>query len=78
MQADSCEGFLPPVPDSLPHTTPACDPLPCLTSLLHSLLSHEELDSTLPVTFCAALLEDGDGDGGQAAGSSDESDPATG
>lgn len=42
------------VPDSPPHATPACDPLPCLTSLCHSLLLSGALN--LPSAFCQGLL----------------------
>ncbi|KAG0589311.1 hypothetical protein KC19_1G011900 [Ceratodon purpureus] len=43
------------IPDSPPHSTPACDPLQCLTSLCHSLLRSGSLN--LPPHFCQGLLQ---------------------
>jgi len=49
----SCSGMQLEMPDS-PLATPACDPLPCLTSLCHSLLLSGAL--ILPSAFCQGLL----------------------
>lgn len=53
-QESSFTGLHLEVPDSPPHATPACDPLPCLTSLCHSLLLSGALN--LPSAFCQGLL----------------------
>lgn len=44
-------------PDPPPHATPACNPLRCLTSLMHIVISKPHLHGlNLPEDFCHSLL----------------------